>query len=453
MPIERAFSGKGAELPGGSLKASDNDVFSGNPCSLAFICYKGEGATQRDMGEEIDGSQPFHEENEEAGVSAGETLDRFLQEALRCGASHVHLDPGRNDLTIRFRVDGFLSTEATLPKAMLGSLVGRIKVIAGLDLTERRMPQTGCFTGTEEPKPRFRVEVAPTLHGERVTLAIQPGGEGELRALDALGLREPLCETVKWLANRERGLILVAGPAGSGKTTFLYALLREAQTAARHLASIESPIERPIEGVSQMEANPHAGSAMHRLLGSAKRQDVDVLLCSKLEDGETVRQAVNLAAEGCLVLAGIHTFESTETITRLLEMGVEPFLIRETLLGVVGLRLVRRICEECRISYEPSDGELESMGLDRSCLVNGHLWRGQGCKACRETGYRGRIGLHEVLLMSTDLRDAICHGVATSALLRPARDRGFESLRQDGLRRVREGITTWGEVLRVAGHL
>ena len=405
------------------------------------------------MGEEIDWNEPFHEENEEAGVSAGETLNRLLQEALRCGASHVHLDPGLRDLTIRFRVDGFLSTEATLPKAMLGSLVGRIKVIAGLDLTERRMPQTGCFTGSEEPKPRFRVEVAPTRYGERVTLAIQPGGEGELQALDALGLREPLRENVKGLANRERGLILAAGPAGSGKTTLLYALLREAQTAARHLASIECPVERPLEGVSQMEANPHAGSDMHRLLASAKRQDVDVLLCSQLEDGEAVRQVVNLAAERCLVLAGIHVFEAVGTITRLLEMGVEPFLIGETLLGVVGLRLVRRICEECRISYQPTDGELKSMGLDRSSLVNGHLWRGQGCKVCRETGYRGRVGLHEVLFMSRGLRDAMCRGVATSELSRLAGEGGFESLRQDGLWKVREGVTTWEEVVRVASPL
>lgn len=386
-------------------------------------------------------------DGEDEVFAVGETVTRVLRDALRWGASHVHLDLEETGLAIRFRIDGLLSLESTLPRALHRAIVGRVKVIAGMDLTERRVPQTGFFALSEHPESRFRVEVAPARGGERVTVAIHTVAPA--LALDGLGLREPLLSSLRWFAAQDRGLVLAAGPAGSGKMALLTALLVEAQTDTRHLATIEFPVERKLEGISQFEVNPAVGCDQHRLLASVKRQDVDVLLCSRLEDGDAARQAMDLAAEGCLVLAGMHVPDAVCSVTRLMEVGIEPFQVAANLLGAVGQRLVRKLCGTCRLSYEPPESDLRAMGLDREQLRQGRLWRAPGCCECRGTGYRGRTGLYQVLPMSGPLREAISRQALPAEWAHLARLDGFRGLRQEGLAKVVEGETTWQEVLRV----
>lgn len=389
------------------------------------------------------------EDGEEEMFDVGETVSRVLREAVRWGASHVHLDPEETEVTVRFRIDGLLSLESTLPRAAHRALVGRVKVVAGMDLTERRVPQTGFFSVSEHPNIRFRVEVAPASGGERATVAIHAVEPAP--ALDGLGVREPLLNYLRWFADQDRGLVLAAGPPGSGTTALLTALLIEAKTEARHVASIECPIERKLGGISQFEVNPAAGCDLHRWLASVKRQDVDVLFCSRLEDGDAARQVIDLAREGCLVLAGMHVPDAVRCVARLIEVGIEPFQVASNLLGVIGQRLVRRLCGTCRTAYEPPEHELRAIGLELRDLRQGRLWRAQGCRECRGTGYRGRMGLHQVLLMSDPLREAIFRRALPAELDRLASLDGFQSLRQDGLAKVLEGETTWEEVLRVTG--
>ncbi len=377
-------------------------------------------------------------------------LDHILRDALQSGASHIHLHPGAACVAVRFRIDGVLTGGPVIPKALERALVGRIKVLSRMDLTERRRPQTGAFELNSVGNPVFRVEVAPSLHGESITLTIIRS-PGFFRTLDDLGLTQFSAERLLKIGCKMGGIVLVAGPTGSGRGTLLRALIRQLHHLDRQFVSIEQVIREELEGVCQLEAVPSLGCDTVRLLASARRLDVDVLMCSSLDTVDEFRQAFELAAEGCTVLAGISACDAPSTLSRLTDMGLGPGRIASHLTGVVGLRLVRKLCQNCRAPHDPSGGEVAALGVSPEQLKEATLYRAIGCPACRSTGYSGRTGLHEVMEVNDSLRSAIWREVAAPDLTQMGRGSGFVSLRDDGVQKVMEGITTPEEVIRALG--
>lgn len=378
-----------------------------------------------------------------------ELLNEILDEAPRENASHIHFQPTSDQVLVRYRIDGVLGERMAVPKELHPTLCARVKVIASMDLAERRFPQGGRFTKTTSVGDVFfAVDVAPTLHGEHITLRLELPDE-KIRPMSDLGLGDSLEETLRRIIEEPQGLFVVAGPTGSGKTTTLYALLCAMRTSEKNVLTIESPIERALPGVSQMEAVPAMGLDFPRLLRSAQRQDADVVMCSKLDDYESAEQVVQMAVAGHLIPAGMHANDSVSVVLRLMDMGVVPALIASCLLGVLGQRLARLICANCRHPYQPGEEELKSVALCRSELQEGVLWRGQGCDKCRNTGYSGRIALHETIAVDDSIRETIRTYPSSATLRERATARGLKSLRSDGAEKVLRGLTTIEEVLRV----
>jgi len=391
--------------------------------------------------------QDYAEEADDSPVIA--VLNQILDEAPRQNASHIHFQPTSDQVLVRYRVDGLLSERMALPKRLHPTLSARVKVIAGMDLTERRLPQGGRFSRTSSGgNVLFAVETAPTLYGERITLRLGYP-DGKPRSMSDLGLSCSLEELLRRVIEEPQGLFVVAGPTGSGKTTTLYALLSATHSPEKNLMTIESPIERALTGISQMEAASVIGVDVPRLVTSAKRQDADVVMCSKLDDCESAGQIIQMALAGHLILAGMHANDSVSVVLRLVDMGLEPALIGSCLLGVLAQRLVRRICTSCRQTYKPGEEELKSVGLRPSYLQEGVLWRGRGCDKCRKTGYSGRIALHEIFEMDDSIRETIRSCPTRDVLRERAAGQGLRTLRSDGAERALQGLTTIEEVLRV----
>jgi len=388
-------------------------------------------------------------DGEHNGSPIIDMLNQILDGASRQNASHVHFQPTSDQVLVRYRIDGLLCERTVFSKRLHSTLSARVKVVAGMDITERRLPQGGRFTKTTPVgNVLFAVDATPTLHGERITLRLG-FPDGRLRTMNELGLSQPLAETLRRIIARPEGLFVVAGPTGSGKTTTLYALLCATDSPDKNVMTIESPIEHALPEISQMEAVPVMGADVPRLLRSAQHQDADVVMCSKLDDFESADQVMRMSLTGHLILAGMHANDSVSVILRLLDMGLEPALVGGCLLGVLGQRLARRMCEHCRQPYEPGEEELKSVGLCQSHLREGVLWRGRGCDKCRNAGYSGRIALHEMLEVDDPIRETIRSYPTRNALQERAAGCGLLNLRSDGAGKVLRGLTTIEEVLRV----
>ena len=374
-------------------------------------------------------------------------VNLLIREAHDARASDIHLESNRDGLSARFRVDGVLTELPSPPKGLQAAVVSRIKLLAELDIAERRAPQDGRIrVRLEERELDLRVSTVPTLYGESVVLRLLDRG-GQPVGLDELGMAPEALDTFRRLAEKPHGILLATGPTGSGKTTTLYAALALRHRTAEKIITVEDPVEYHLQDVTQVPVNVKAGMTFAGALRSILRQDPDVLMIGEMRDGETAAIAVQAALTGHLVFSTLHTNDAPSAMTRLVDLKVEPYLTAATLEGVLAQRLVRKICPECRERYTPDPAAVALLAHQPVGAMK--LERGRGCAACRHTGYRGRTGLFELLLVTDEIKQTLLKSPNAGALRDIAQSQGMTTLRQDGWRKVQAGVTTVEEVLRV----
>jgi general secretion pathway protein E len=377
-------------------------------------------------------------------------LNLILSEAIQQGASDIHFEPYENDLKVRYRIDGVLQARHSPPREYQSQLITRIKVLAKLDIAEHRLPQDGRIKlkmGGREID--FRVSTVPIANGERIVLRILDKGNVVL-GLDQLGMLPTHIDTFRKLITLSEGIVLVTGPTGSGKTTTLYSALWEIYNEESNIMTIEDPVEYKLKGIAQIAVHPKIGLTFAHGLRHILRQDPDVIMIGEIRDTETAEIAIQAALTGHLVLSTLHTNDAPSAIARLVDMGVEPYLLSSTIVGVLAQRLVRKVCPNCREGYTPTEEEMQELNLSTEQL-NGHfLYRGKGCSHCYHSGYKGRHGIYELLTINPILQSHIAKHADAVELRKLAAQQGMIALRQHGAHLVRAGITTVAEVLRVS---
>lgn len=375
-------------------------------------------------------------------------VNLVLSQAIKDKASDIHFEPFESDYKIRYRVDGALYEMAPPPKHLALPIASRLKVLANLNIAERRVPQDGRIKITLGGRPvDLRVSTLPTQFGESVVLRVLDQGAVQLD-LGELGIPDAIEKSIREIIHRPNGIMIVTGPTGSGKTTTLYSALRELNQTERKLLTAEDPVEYEIEGVMQVPINPSIGLTFGRALRTFLRQDPDVIMVGEIRDLETAQIAIQASLTGHMVLATLHTNDAAGAVTRLVDMGVEPYLISSSLEAVLAQRLVRKICRHCRESYTPSAGILEQLGVGKDWLNDHKLSRGAGCERCSQTGYHGRIGLFEWLPINDAFREEITGTSSTLDLRNLALTNGMRTLRAEGLQALLDGRTTVEEVLQ-----
>ncbi|AUX23515.1 hypothetical protein SOCEGT47_040420 [Sorangium cellulosum] len=382
-------------------------------------------------------------------LDAVKVLNHLVRRAVSMGASDIHVEPKRDTLRVRYRVDGVMVPQGQIPLELAPSLASRVKVLARMDMTERRLPQDGQFSLELHGHPliHLRASTFPAIHGE--TLVLRVLLSHQLIPLDKLGLAKDDLPRVERLADRPSGLIAVCGPTGSGKTSTLYSLIKVMKTSELSIVTLEDPIEVEFADITQGQANPRQGFTFAAGLRAILRQDPDVIMVGEMRDPETAQIALQASLTGHLVLSTLHTSDAVDTVARLVDLGAESWIVANALLAVIAQRLVRRLCEECAETYE-LEGAVTSDDGDRILIEKGtELKRAVGCPTCHQTGYRGRLGLFEVLELDDDLRELIKGRAGKRAYREGARKAGLLPLREAGLLRVKEGVTTLDEVLRV----
>jgi len=375
-------------------------------------------------------------------------LNLVLLQAIRDKASDIHFEPFENEFKMRYRIDGVLYEMVPPPKHIAVALSSRIKVMANLDIAERRLPQDGRIPLTVGGNPvDLRVSVLPTMFGESVVLRVLDRSQVDLR-LDMLGLRKDDLAKVRQLIEKPNGIVIVTGPTGCGKTTTLYSALKELNTPERKIITTEDPVEYDIDGLIQVQMREDIGLTFARCLRSILRQDPDICMVGEIRDLETGEIAIQASLTGHLVFTTVHTNDAPSTIARLVDLGLEPFLITATLEGIVAQRLVRKICTNCKTPFEPTEEMLMELGLTPEDVGGKEFFYGRGCEMCNGTGYKGRIGLFEIMVLNDELRDLIMNRASTSVLREAARRAGMKMLRENGLELIYDGVTTIEEVVR-----
>jgi general secretion pathway protein E len=375
-------------------------------------------------------------------------VNDILFRALQLRASDIHVHPYEAKIQIRTRIDGILYDTLSLNRNVLPLIVSRIKVMAGMDIAERRMPQDGrCSVRLGQREIDLRVSTVPTSFGERCVLRLLDKSSGIL-TLDQLGLWEDDRKRFDTLLERTHGIIFVTGPTGSGKSTTLYACLNRINSAEKNVMTVEDPIEYQLEGISQMQVASKKGVTFVNALRHVLRQDPDVIMVGEVRDAETARMAIQSSLTGHLVFSTLHTNDSAGAISRLLDLGVEPYLVSSSLIAIMAQRLLRRVCPDCKKEYKPSTRELRELGLG-DLPSQAQFYIGAGCDKCFQTGYRGRTGIYELMLISEEIQNLIYQRTSAGAIKKVSLDAGLQTLRMDGTRKVLAGITTISEVLRV----
>jgi general secretion pathway protein E len=373
-------------------------------------------------------------------------INALFTQALRDGASDIHIEPFETRSVVRLRIDGTLRDLIEPARALHGAIVSRVKIMAQLDIAEKRLPQDGRITLRVAGKPvDVRVSTIPTGHGERVVLRLLDKQAGRLD-LTRLGMEESTLAHMDRLIREPHGIVLVTGPTGSGKTTTLYAALSRLDATALNIMTVEDPIEYDLDGISQTQVNARIEMSFARALRTILRQDPDVVMIGEIRDLETAQIAVQASLTGHLVFATLHTNDAVSAVTRLVDMGVEPFLLASSLIGVGAQRLVRRLCLECRKPFTADAAQLRALGL---APTDGILYSAQGCAACNRSGYRGRTGIYELLTVDDDLRRLIHDRAAEQTLRAHVLSRGMRTLRDDGMRWAGQGVISLEEVVRV----
>jgi general secretion pathway protein E len=374
-------------------------------------------------------------------------VNALLAQAIKERASDIHIEPFEKDLVVRFRIDGVLFEAVRPPSRLKSSIVARIKIMAGLNIAEKRLPQDGRIRRRMAGREiDLRVSTLPVRHGERVVMRILE--KGEVLSLGVI-MDGEILDTFRRLISRPNGILLVSGPTGSGKSTTLYSAISEINTPDKNILTIEDPVEYELRGIGQVQVNHKINLTFGSALRSFLRQDPDVILVGEIRDRETANNAVQASLTGHLVFSTIHTNDAAGAFPRLVDMGVEPFLVASSLLGVLAQRLVRRLCKHCKEPHVPTDVELADLGLARSELPVEHVWRAAGCDQCGNHGYSGRLGIFEFLEADEDIKNVIMANADAGQIKRAALERGMKTLREDGIAKALRGLTTFDEVLRV----
>jgi type IV pilus assembly protein PilB len=378
-------------------------------------------------------------------------VNYIIQNAVKEGASDIHIEPGEKKIKVRLRVDGVLFESMNPPPQMSAAIVSRLKIMADLDISERRVPQDGrirCVVGGR--KLDLRVSTLPSGYGEKVVMRILDTKSINVQ-LEDLGFDQHSLEIWKHQINEPHGIVLVTGPTGSGKTTTLYSSLRQIDKVKLNVSTVEDPIEYHLEGITQTQTHEKIGMTFAKALKALLRQDPDVIMLGEIRDHETAHTAVQAALTGHLVLSTLHTNDAPSSVTRLVNIGLEPFLVGAAVNGVLAQRLLRRLCQHCKAQGEPTEEMAEF--LEMQGLPSHELWVPKGCDKCRNTGYSGRVGIYEMLAIDDELRDIIARNPNVSEFRRMCLERGMNSLRQDGINKASTGLTSVQEVLRVtSGH-
>ena len=375
-------------------------------------------------------------------------VNLIMQQAIKDKASDIHFEPFSDEFRIRYRIDGALYEIAPPPKNLAIPVISRIKVMSGLNIAERRVPQDGRIELRVNRKPiDLRVSTLPTRYGESVVLRVLDRSVVNL-SLDSLGMNDYIKSNIRRLLKRPNGIFVVTGPTGSGKTTTLYSGLREINVVEDKLLTAEDPVEYDIEGIMQVPVREQVGMTFAAALRAFLRQDPDRIMVGEIRDVETAGMAIQASLTGHLVLSTLHTNDAAGAVTRLIDMGIEPFLISSTMIGVLAQRLIRRVCTKCREEYIPSDEELQMLGVTREEINNRPFYKGRGCEYCNNSGYKGRVGIFELLLVSPAIQSLVNERKPTQFIKEQARKEGMVTMRQDGIKQILDGITTSKEVLQ-----
>ncbi len=375
-------------------------------------------------------------------------LNLVLMQAIRDKASDVHFEPFENEYKMRYRIDGVLYEMIPPPKYIAAALSSRIKVMANLDIAERRLPQDGRISLTVQGNPvDLRVSVLPTMFGESVVLRVLDRSTLSLD-LEKLGFREQELKMVRQLIHRPNGIIIVTGPTGCGKTTTLYSAITELNDIESKLITTEDPIEYDLDGVIQVQMKPDIGLTFAKCLRSILRQDPDIVMVGEIRDLETAQISAQASLTGHLVFTTLHTNDAPSSIARLLDLGVETFLITATIEGIIAQRLARKICMNCRTEFTPTEAQLLELSLKPEDVQGKRFFYGKGCKKCNNTGYRGRVGLFEIMCFNDEIRELIMNNASTSVLRNAAVKGGMRLLRENGLAAIYDGVTTIDEVVK-----
>ena len=375
-------------------------------------------------------------------------VDAILYQAIKDKASDIHFEPFETIFKIRCRVDGALYEMAPPPKSLALPVISRIKILADLNISERRKPQDGRIHLKVGGKPiDLRVSCLPTYYGESVVLRVLDRSVVNLD-LDSLGINEANLAKVRDIIIMPNGIFIVTGPTGSGKTTTLYSALKEVNSPESKLLTAEDPVEYDLEGIIQLPINDAVGMTFHRALRAFLRQDPDIIMLGEIRDLESARMAVEASLTGHFVFSTLHTNDAAGTVTRLIDMGVEPFLIASSLVGVLSQRLIRRVCPQCKTAFVPTDDDLKLLELEREDIGDHKFYYGKGCSNCNGTGYRGRMAITELLTMNSQINELVLKSSPTVVIRDKARELGMMTMREDGIRAILQGLTTMEEVLR-----
>lgn len=378
-------------------------------------------------------------------------VNSMIHRAVKEKASDIHVEPYDKEVVIRFRIDGVLQDILHQPRRVHAAVTSRIKIMANLDIAEKRLPQDGrIFRKVAGKEIDIRVSTVPTQYGERIVMRLLEKGGALVTSLENLGFEGETLKTINKLTKLENGIVLITGPTGSGKSTTMAAALRKVSSPDINILTVEDPIEYQLPGAGQVQVNAKIDLTFANALRSFLRQDPDVIMVGEIRDAETADLAITASLTGHLVFSSMHTNDAAGTFPRIIDMGIEPFLVASSIEGVIAQRLLRRVCVKCREAYAPTKLELEALGLDPRA-IQGELqfYRAKGCSSCNNTGYSGRINVHEVLVMDDDVRALIMEGADASRLRRKAVEKGMITMQEDGARKVLSGVTTVQELTRV----
>ena len=382
-------------------------------------------------------------------------LNLIMRKAIQLGASDIHIEPGSPEGMVRFRMDGLLKDQLKVPTRLHPALISRLKILGKMDIAERRLPQDGSVRVKVEGRGAdLRLSTIPLRSGEKAVIRVLDTSSGGYE-LDAIGFLPDDLQSMKDLVSRHKGMVVVTGPTGSGKTTTLYAILNRIKSPTINIVTIEDPIEYHYPGLNQMQVNPDIDLTFAKGLRSILRQDPDVILVGEIRDAETAEIACRAALTGHLVFTTLHTNDAPTTITRMLDIGLPRYLLASVLVGIIAQRLVRRVCSECQAPAQPDPAIVSALGLPPLSLEGGRFMAGKGCATCQETGYKGRMATFEMLVMNSRIRDLILKESTEEDIRLAAQEAGMHSLMQDGLSKAKVGMTTLEElnrVLEVAEH-
>jgi len=376
-------------------------------------------------------------------------VNSIMFQGLRMRASDVHIQPYEQEVMVRLRIDGVLYDIMAVPKKIQDAVISRIKVMGNMDIAERRLPQDGrAFMQYGNHDVDLRISSVPTAFGERIVIRLLDKSARQYN-LEELGMNNVQMKYFDQLIHSPHGIVFVTGPTGSGKTTTLYAALQRINATEKNIMTIEDPIEYQMSGISQMEVNTKKGLTFDTGLRHILRQDPDIMMVGEVRDHDTASIATQCAQTGHLVFSTLHTNDASGAMTRLLDIGVEPYLVASTIIAVQAQRLIRRICTHCKEYYVPDDVQLTAMGISRDVLVKGVLWRGRGCQECMHTGYLERTGIYELLIIDDEIRKLVMQREGAAVIKQKAVKHGMHTLRMDGIEKAINGITTFDEVAQI----